>query len=194
MWIKDTPENRSLAAIVERNAKASTGLNLAKRAFWHGGGFALRVAGAGLGAGVMLAGLGYGVNQAGEGYDRVVGNAKRLHEQQDFQARMTQEQEQAEQKREKTFAALMSQEREEFFGKLAATTIHGTVTGNVGLLDGQHVTASGTVALPPDTTIHLDPNATVRAVGDTPDAPRAAPKLLRQASAPAPKACRIAQP
>ena len=106
MWIKDTPENRSLAAIVERNAKASTGLNLAKRAFWHGGGFALRVAGAGLGAGVMLAGLGYGVNQAGEGYDRVVGNAKRLYEQQDFQARMTQEQEQAEQKERKDVRGL----------------------------------------------------------------------------------------
>ena len=136
MLSKDSPESRSLAAVIEREAKAATGLNLARRAFWHGGGFALRVAGAGLGAGVMLAGLGYGLNQAGSGYDRAIGNARRLQEQQEFQARMAQEQEQAEEKREKTFAAMMSQEREEFFAKLAATKLQGTVTGEVGLKDG----------------------------------------------------------
>jgi hypothetical protein len=66
--IKDTPEKRSLVAVIERDAKATTGLNLAKRAFWHGGGFGLRVGGAGLGAGLALAGLGYGLDKAGEGY------------------------------------------------------------------------------------------------------------------------------
>ena len=205
MWIKDTLENRSLAAVAARNANSATGLNLAQRACWHGGAFGLRMAGVGL----LLAGLGSGMKQAGDGYDNVVGNAKRLQEHEAFEARMAQEQEQRDRERDKTLAAILEKEHE----FLAATTIHaeGTVTGSVtladgalvglksgqlvGLADGQQVALAkgGTVALTPYPALRPDPNWwTMPAIGQ--DAPRPPlfepPPQLRAISATLPDAPR----
>jgi hypothetical protein len=244
MLHKDTPESRSLAAVVEREAKAATGLNLARRAFWHGGGFGLRVSGAGLGAGLLLAGLGYGLGKAGEGYASIIGNRE------------------IAERAAQTTAAMMTQEREEFRAMLAATPLKVEVVAKladgsqvsladgglvglksgqlVGLADGQQVTLKGgaVASAPdmraaifdpppqaPDSTLRLDQDriqpaasakaaqgaprspvfeprpqlraislpagASAKAGAALPAAPRPAPKLLRQAAAPAPKACQI---
>jgi hypothetical protein len=242
MEYKDTPYARSLAAVIERDAKATTGVSLAKRAFWHGGGFGLRVGGAGLGAGLLLAGAGIGAQKAQEGYASMIGNRE------------------IAERAARTTAAMLANERDEFhamlgelLAKFAATKLQGTVTGEVGLKDGgmvglksgqlvgvadggQVTLKGGAVALapdlgaaifappPPDSTLRLDQNriqpaagqgaprspvfeprpqlraisaalsASPRRSAQTPDAPRPAPQLTRQASAPAPKACQIAEP
>jgi len=241
MEYKDTPRSRSLAAVIERDAKAATGLNLARRAFWHGGGFGLRVGGAGLGAGLLLAGLGYGLGKAGEGYASIIGNREMAE------------------RAAQTTAAMMTQEREEFRAMLAATPLKVEVVAKladgsqvsladgglvglksgqlVGLADGQQVTLKGgaVASAPdmraaifdpppqaPDSTLRLDQNrlqagqgaplppvfeprpqlraislpaeASAKTGAALPASRRSAPKLLRQASAPGPKACQIAQP
>jgi len=141
MWIKDTPENRSLAAVVARNAKAAAALNLAKRAVWEGGGVCLRL----VGLGVMFAGLGYGANLASEAYDRAIGAEERQREQDASQAKMIEAQAQVERERQKNLAAILAQSRDDLRAILAATTIHteGTVTGEVGVKEGAQVGVKG---------------------------------------------------
>jgi hypothetical protein len=154
VWIKDSPENRSLAAAVERDAKAKAGVNFARRVCWYGGALGLGM----IGAGGLLAGAGAGAKWAIEGYANYTGNQIVAQ--------------QAAEAAEKTLGAVLAQEHE----YLAETTIktQGTVTGEVslkdggmvGLKDGQQVglkdnaevalRKGGTVGLSPGQSIGLD--------------------------------------
>jgi hypothetical protein len=192
MLVKDTPENRALAAVAERSAKAATGLNLARRALLHGCGFGARM----VGLAALLAGAGVFAQKAQEGYASIIGN-----------------QEIAERADRRT-AALLAENREEnredLRAMLAAATIKTEVAvkgevglkdgGLVGLKSGQQVgladggqvslAKGGMIGLSPDSTVRVEPYSTLRAIGQ--DAPRLAmlepPATLRaiRNTAPAP--------
>jgi hypothetical protein len=147
MEYKDTPEGRSLAAVIERDAKATTGLNLARRACWYGGAVALCL----LGGGGLLAGAGIGAQKAQEGYASIIASRESAERAREIAERAAQ-----------TTAAMLANEREEFHAMLAATKLQGTVTGSVTL-------ANTTLHLDPIPPVHVDVNATMRAAALAPD-------------------------
>jgi hypothetical protein len=153
MLFKDTPENRSLVAVVERNANSATGLNLAHRACWYGGAGGLCL----LGLGALLAGAGIGAQKAQEGYASIIGNQEIAERAAQTTAAMLRTE-------RDEFHAMLANERGELLAKIAATKLQGTVTGEVSLRPA---------------TVGLNPNSTVRAVGD--DAPRPKPAQIIQA-------------
>jgi hypothetical protein len=150
MWVKDTPENRSLAAAVERDAKGKAGVNFARRACWYGGALGLGM----IGAGGLLAGAGIGAEKAMEGYAAFVRNQEIAEREARTTAAMLAENRQ--QNRE-DLQALLTQEHDDVRAMLDATTIKSEVSvkGEVGLKDG------GLVGLKPGQQVGLADGAEV---------------------------------
>jgi hypothetical protein len=159
MLFKDTPESRSLAAVIERNANSATGLNLAHRACWYGGAGGLCL----LGVGGLLAGAGIGAQKAQEGYASIIGNQEIAERAAQTTAAMLRTE-------RDEFHAMLANERGELLAKIAATKLQGTVTGEVSLRPA---------------TVGLDPNSTVRVAAQAPDTARPTPQQIQVDARPA---------